>query len=124
MKKILIIVVAVFAVIFIYKKLRPTVTETPITGYQAIVTSVENGNILFAFMDSVLLKDDYFNMMDKTFGPYVSSELVNYYNTLYDKEIKVVFRKFVRDEKKFDSVDELTKQIKSDVEYVLNYLGE
>ena len=53
--------------------------------------SVENGEILFAFMDNVLLKNDYFNMMDKTFGPYVSSELVNYYNTLYDKEINNVY---------------------------------
>ena len=46
MKKILIIVVAVFAVIFIYKKCKTIVTETPITGYQAIVANVENGNIL------------------------------------------------------------------------------
>ena len=53
--------------------------------------AVENGDILFAFMDTVLLKNDYFNMMDKTFGPYVSSELVNYYNTLYDKEINKVY---------------------------------
>ena len=50
--------------------------------------------------------------------------LINEKIDLYDKEIKVVFRKFVRDEKKFDSVDDLTEQIKSDVEYVLNYLGE
>ena len=53
--------------------------------------SVENGDILFAFMEKVLLKKDYFDMMDKTFGPYVSSELVNYYNTLYDKEINNVY---------------------------------
>lgn len=47
MKKLVIIVVAVFAAIFIYKRfIKPDISGTPITGYQGIVERVENGNVL------------------------------------------------------------------------------
>ncbi len=43
---------------------------------------------------------------------------------LYDKKIKVVFRKFIRDEKKFIDTDELVSQITKDVELTKKFLGE
>lgn len=50
--------------------------------------------------------------------------LINENIDLYNKVIRVVFKKFIRDEKKFDSVEELVKQINSDVYYTINYLGD
>lgn len=51
----------------------------------------DNGDYLLSFMDLMLKKDEFFQLMDMKFGPYISSELVNYYNTLYDKEINKVY---------------------------------
>ncbi len=52
---------------------------------------VQNGDILVAFMEDVLLKDTFFDIMDKRFGAYTLGELINYYNVLYDKTINDVY---------------------------------
>ena len=41
--------------------------------------------------------------------------LFNFYGNLYDKDLSVEFLKFIRKEKKFKNVDELKKQIKTDL---------
>lgn len=43
---------------------------------------------------------------------------MDFSGNLYGKEIEVRFNKFIRDEKKFSSLDELKIQIKKDIEYV------
>ncbi len=53
--------------------------------------TIDNGDILASFMSKTLTKDEYFNIMDTRFGPYVAGELINYYNVLYDKEINKVY---------------------------------
>ena len=42
---------------------------------------------------------------------------------IYGKKIKVVFRKKIRDEKKFSSMDELKENITSDINYGRKYFG-
>jgi len=44
--------------------------------------------------------------------------LLNFDKDIYGEKIKVIFIKKIRDEKKFDSVDDLKAQITSDVESV------
>lgn len=46
MKKMIIIIIAIIAVVFIYKRVRSKNDGTPVMGYQGIVTNVENGNTL------------------------------------------------------------------------------
>lgn len=52
---------------------------------------VDNGNVVVTFKDSLLTKDDLFNLLEKRFGAISACELVNYYNALYDKEINDVY---------------------------------
>lgn len=52
---------------------------------------MDNGDIVLAFDEKTLTKNQFFDIMDKSFGPYIASELVNYYNTLYDKNINKVY---------------------------------
>ena len=41
--------------------------------------------------------------------------LLNYHNSLYGRELRIDIAERLRDEKRFDSVDELKKQIAEDV---------
>ncbi len=41
---------------------------------------------------------------------------------LYGKEIKITFLRFIRGEKKFDSVEELAEQVKKDIETAKSYI--
>ena len=52
---------------------------------------MDNGDIVLAFDELTLTKNQLFDIMDKSFGPYIASELVNYYNTLYNKDINKVY---------------------------------
>ena len=52
---------------------------------------VDNGDVVVTFKDTLLKKDDLFNLLDKRFGADTAIELVNYYNALYDKEINNVY---------------------------------
>ncbi|MBR6228557.1 MAG: bifunctional riboflavin kinase/FAD synthetase [Eubacterium sp.] len=49
--------------------------------------------------------------------------IFDYHDDLYDKEIVVDFRKFLREEKRFDSVEELHRQIEEDIRRVKNQNG-
>ncbi len=48
----------------------------------------------------------------------VETYILNYNGDLYGKEVIVRFEKFIRKEKKFSSVKELTEQIKKDIESI------
>lgn len=52
---------------------------------------VDNGNVVVTFKDTLLTKDDLFNLLEARFGINSAIELVNYYNALYDKEINNVY---------------------------------
>lgn len=53
--------------------------------------SFNNGDILVAFKESTLTKDEFFDIMDKRFGAYTLGELINYYNVLYDKALNTIY---------------------------------
>ena len=53
----------------------------------------------------------------------IESYILFYTKKLYDKEIVVEFEEKIRDVKKFDTIDELKKQIKQDIDYVKNQNG-
>ena len=46
----------------------------------------------------------------------VETHLFDFEGDLYDKEIEVAFLSFLRDEKKFDSLEELTARVQEDIE--------
>lgn len=50
----------------------------------------------------------------------VETHLLDYYGDLYDKEITVLFKDFIRSEKKFNNVEELKAQLSADKSYVLH----
>lgn len=58
-----------------------------------------------------------------TFDDYnfnIESHILYYDDKLYDKKIVVKFLEFIRDIKKFDSKEELARQISNDVKFALN----
>jgi riboflavin kinase/FMN adenylyltransferase len=55
---------------------------------------------------------------------FLESHIFDFDNDIYGEEIKVEFLKKLRDEKKFDSVNDLISQIKSDVEKAKKYFTE
>jgi riboflavin kinase/FMN adenylyltransferase len=52
--------------------------------------------------------------------PLLETFIFDYNQNIYDKEIIIEFKKFIRDEKKFNSIDELKSQIDIDVKEVKN----
>jgi len=52
----------------------------------------------------------------------VEVHLFDWQGDLYDQELSVNLIKFIRPEKKFDSLDALKAQIKSDCQTALSYL--
>ncbi len=51
----------------------------------------------------------------------VETHIIGYDGILYGSHIKVVFREFIRDERKFESVEELKKQIEADTKKAKAY---
>ena len=58
-------------------------------------------------------------------GNYVNCEthIINYSGDLYDKEVKIDFYGYLRDEMRFSSVDELASQIRKDVESAKDFFA-
>lgn len=80
-------------------------------------------------VQSTIDAKDYFGMMNIGYRPTINGTTrtieVHYFNfdaNLYDKEICVKLLHRIRDEFKFDSIDELKKQLKKDRLYSLAYL--
>lgn len=46
----------------------------------------------------------------------IEVHLLNFKRVIYGEEVKLEFEKFIREEKKFDSLESLSKQIKDDIE--------
>lgn len=56
--------------------------------------------------------------VEKNIRPLAETHILDFSGDLYGKVIEVRFNGFIRDEKKFSSLDELKIQIKKDIEYV------
>lgn len=57
--------------------------------------------------------------VDGCHGFFVETHIIDYSGDLYGKRITINFLEFIRPEKRFESVDELCKQIALDKEYVM-----
>ena len=55
---------------------------------------------------------------NKDSKPLFETHLLNFSKNLYHKKIRVEFLDFIRDEKKFSSIEELKNQIKSDLNQI------
>ncbi len=53
----------------------------------------------------------------------IEVHILNFDNDIYGKKISVVFRKRLRDEKKFDSLEKLTEQMANDKQDTLKLLA-
>lgn len=78
---------------------------------------------------SIINQKTIFGMMNIGFNPTVSGEKlsieVHYFNfeaDLYDQEMAVSLLKYLRPERKFESVDALKKQLEIDMKTALDYL--
>lgn len=56
--------------------------------------------------------------IEKNIKPLAETHILDYCGDLYGRKIEVRFVGFVRDEKKFGSVDELKKQVFADIDYI------
>jgi len=56
--------------------------------------------------------------IDKLNQPIIETFILNYNSNLYDKFVSVEFLDFIRDEKKFNSLEELKKQIEKDIKKI------
>ncbi len=50
------------------------------------------------------------------FAPLIEAHIFDFNIMIYGKEVEITFRKFIREELKFESVDQLKEQIKKDIE--------
>jgi riboflavin kinase / FMN adenylyltransferase len=74
--------------------------------------------------------NDYDGMMNIGFRPtvsdtmkiYIEVNIFDFNDDIYGKDIKVVLRKYIREERKFNSLDELVKQLNKDKKDCLNFL--
>lgn len=57
--------------------------------------------------------------VENNINPLAETHIINYSGDLYGKNIEVIFRRFIRDEKKFQSVEKLREQISIDINSVL-----
>ncbi len=81
------------------------VYETKVIIGENVFTGITNVGL------APTVSDDQTNIRTETF-------LLNTNLDLYEKDIKVEFIRFIRPEKKFGSLEELKKQIKSDIEQI------
>ncbi len=53
-------------------------------------------------------------------SPVIETHIKNFNGNLYNKNVKIEFLQFIREEKKFNGIDELKKQIESDINLVFS----
>ena len=56
--------------------------------------------------------------------PIAETHILNFDKNIYGKKVKIDFLTKIRNEKKFDTLDALKKQISKDVEFCKNYLSD
>lgn len=62
--------------------------------------------------------------MDDNRPQSIETHIISFNGTLYDKEIKIRFVDFVRDDKKFDNFEALKRQIGIDEQQIINILNK
>lgn len=87
----------------------------PGTGVYAV--RVEWNQIFYKAMMNIGRRPTLDNGMDIS----LEVHLIDFSEDIYHQEIKIQFLHKIRDEKKFDSIDQLIIQLEKDKEYVVNY---
>lgn len=86
----------------------------PKFGVYKTRTFIEDENKFYASITNFGIKPTFDNSSSK---PLFETHLLDFSKNLYHKKIRVEFLDFIRDEKKFSSVEELKNQIKFDIIY-------
>ena len=84
----------------------------PKFGVYKTRTFIEDENKFYASITNFGIKPTFDNSSSK---PLFETHLLDFSKNLYHKKIRVEFLDFIRDEKKFSSIEELKKQIKIDI---------
>ena len=94
----------------------PTANQLPSTdlalpkfGVYKTVTEIDGVN--YPSITNIGIRPTY-----KSKHPIAETHIIGFSGDLYGKTVKVSFKKFIRDEKKFSSLDEVAEQIKKDIE--------
>ncbi|GAA0612181.1 bifunctional riboflavin kinase/FAD synthetase [Virgibacillus siamensis] len=91
----------------------------PKTGVYAV--KVQYKNELYEGMASLGYNPTFDGQLEE---PSAEVNIFDYNNDLYGEELIVEWHKFIRDEVKFDSVDELIEQIKDDERAIRHYFSK
>lgn len=89
----------------------------PKRGVYSTVTLI--GNKVYNSITNIGVKPT----VEKNIKPLAETHILDFSGDLYGKEIEVRFNKYIRNEKKFSSLDELKIQIKKDIECVRKQSG-
>ncbi len=84
----------------------------PKFGVYKTRTFIEDENKFYDSITNFGIKPTFDNSSSK---PLFETHILNFSKNLYHKKIRVEFLDFIRDEKKFSSIEELKKQIKIDI---------
>lgn len=84
----------------------------PKFGVYKTRTFIEDKNKFYDSITNFGIKPTFDNSSSK---PLFETHILNFSKNLYHKKIRVEFLDFIRDEKKFSSIEELKKQIKIDI---------
>ena len=88
---------------------------TPAIG--VYVTSVEVRGMKYHSVTNIGINPTFKDNEDKT----VETNIFDFSEDIYGEQLCVLFHKRIRDERKFESVNDLIEQISSDVEFAKNY---
>ncbi|MCT2534569.1 bifunctional riboflavin kinase/FAD synthetase [Aquibacillus koreensis] len=88
----------------------------PKVGVYAVTVIVDD--VRYQGMANLGYKPTFKDNMEK---PSIEVHLFDYKNDLYGKELKIEWRNYIRDEMKFDHIDQLLNQIKQDEIEIRNF---
>ena len=89
-----------------------------VPGYGVYATSTEIDGKAFSSVTNVGVKPTIKGVR----RPLAETHIIGYSGDLYGKSVSVSFSRFVRPEKRFDSLEELKMQINADINSVMNIL--
>lgn len=103
----------------------PTINQIPpdnklIPKNGVYITEVEIGSHIYHGISNVGVKPTVSNEGKVNVETYI----LDFKEDVYDREARVIFLEFIRPEKKFSGLDELSKQIRKDMKTALSYFND
>ena len=90
--------------------------ELPVSG--VYIVKIEFGNNLYEGIANMGIRPTVGGQ-----NPVLEVHIFNFSDNLYGKKIQVEFLRKIRDEKKFEGLDELKEQIFKDIAFAKEYFG-